>query len=75
MEGTDGDDLLFREQHAKALASGTPALLLYQFGLKGLGSELPLGPSAIKRLVREANQKAKGPQKAQNQIQELASEA
>ena len=59
VEGTDGDDLLFREQHAKALASGTPALLLYQFGLKGLGSELPLGPSAIKRLVREAKQKAK----------------
>eukprot|EP00946_MAST-07B_sp_MAST-7B-sp1_P002716 g2716.t1 len=71
VEGTDGDDLLFREQHAKSLASGTPALLLYQYGLKGLDTTLPLGPSAIKRLVQEAKHKAKKKSKSKKKRRKI----
>ena len=71
VEGTDGDDLLFREQHAKSLASGTPALLLYQYGLKGLDTTLPLGPSAIKGLVQEAKHKAKKKSKSKKKRRKI----
>ena len=70
VEGTDGDDLLFREQHAKSLPRERQ-LYCFNYSLKGLDTTLPLGPSAIKRLVQEAKHKAKKKSKSKKKRRKI----